>query len=263
MRDLHAVHTPENVRFEFELAGIASRALAWAIDVCVTVALIALASTVISILGVVLAGFARAVYLVVLFALQWGYGAVLEWRWRGQTVGKRLVGLRVVSSQGMPITFGAAALRNVLRLVDLMPGAYLLGALSVLWDGKARRLGDMAADTIVVRVHYTERPGLAAAADRGRRLYAPGESALIGKATRLITAQEHDAALALTKRRDTLPLAVRYRLFADLAQHLERRLGLTRPAWLSHERFVMLAISTEDSSAAATQEAERPRLADG
>ena len=146
MRDVHAVRTPENVVFEFELAGLATRALGWTVDLCVMAALVGLAATISSIFGLVLAGFARALYFVTLFVIQWGYGAVLEWRFHGQTVGKRVVGARVLSSSGLPISFGQAALRNLLRVVDIVPGGYLLGGLCALFDPRGRRFGDIAAE---------------------------------------------------------------------------------------------------------------------
>ncbi|MEY4583239.1 MAG: hypothetical protein RL701_7942 [Pseudomonadota bacterium] len=238
MRDLHAVRTPENVRFEFELAGLASRGLAWSIDLGVMVVLLSLLSVLAAALGWVFAGFVQALYFVALFAIQWGYGAVLEWRWRGQTVGKRVMGIRVVSSQGMPISFGPAALRNLLRVVDIMPGIYLVGAVCALRDGRARRLGDMAADTIVVRTRYSERP-IPVVATVSERYNTFASDAQLAHATQRITPIERDATLALMLRRDQLPLAARQELFGKLAQHLEQRLGVQRPRWLSHERFVI------------------------
>lgn len=237
LRDVHAVRTPENVLFEYELAGLGSRALAWAIDLCVMLGLVALASLVSSLFGLVLAGFARALYFVALFAIQWGYGAVLEWRWDGQTVGKRVLRIRVLGASGVAIGFGQAALRNLLRVLDIMPGAYLLGALCVLFDARARRFGDMAADCVVVRARRSERPAeIVAPSDRYNSF---ASVPWLAQAARTITAPERDAMLGLAFRRERLPLGVRHELFARLARHLERRLGIERPEYLSDERFVL------------------------
>jgi uncharacterized RDD family membrane protein YckC len=237
MRDLHAIRTPENVTFEFELAGVASRALAWSLDLLAMGSLISVAALLASVFGVVLAGFAKALYFVLAFAIQWGYGATLEWRWHGQTLGKRVVGLRVLSKYGTPVGFGQAAVRNLLRIVDILPACYLLGGVSALCDARARRLGDIAADTVVVRTRRSTRPSaLTAPADRYNSF---ARDAGIVHAARAVTAPERDAMIGLLLRREQLPLAVRHRLFAKLAAHLEQRLGIRRPGYFSEERFVL------------------------
>lgn len=223
--------------FEYELAGLASRALAWAIDLTVMLGLVAVASVVSSLFGLVLAGFAKALYFVALFAIQWGYGAVLEWRWDGQTVGKRVLRIRVLGASGVPIGFGQAALRNLLRVLDILPGAYLVGAVSVLCDARARRFGDMAADSVVVRTRRSERPAEIIAP--GDRYNSFASAPWLAQAARTITAPERDAMLGLAFRRERLPLSVRHELFAKLARHLEQRLALQRPEYLSDERFVL------------------------
>ena len=237
LRDLHAVRTPENVVFEYELAGLASRALAWGIDLAVMAALVTLASVVSSLFGLVLAGFAKALYFVALFAIQWGYGAFFEWRWDGQTVGKRVLRVRVLHAGGVPISFAQAALRNLVRLLDILPGAYLVGAVCVLSDARARRFGDMAADTVVVRTRRSERPAeIVAPNDRYNSFVSVP---WLAHAARTITAPERDAMLGLAFRRESLPLVVRHELFAKLARHLEQRLDVQRPEYLSDERFVL------------------------
>lgn len=250
MRDLHAIYTPENVRVELELAGLAARGLAWAIDLAVTSVLIACSSALVAAFGVVFAGFARALYFVALFAIQWGYSATLEWRWHGQTVGKRWLGLRVVSARGMPIGFGAAALRNLLRVIDILPGAYGVAAVSVLWDARARRIGDIAADTIVIHTRVVARPVVSAPQPVDD---LDGASAAWLQAARALTAQERDVVSAVTRRRERLPFAARYALFARLAQHLEQRLGIERPLWLAPERFVTTTIAAPARAADPTK----------
>jgi uncharacterized RDD family membrane protein YckC len=237
MRDVHSIRTPENVVFEFELAGLAARALAWSIDVLAMGALISVAALLVAMFGLVLAGFAKALYFVLAFAIQWGYGATLEWRWHGQTLGKRVVGLRVLTFDGTPITFGQAVVRNLLRIIDLLPAGYLVGGLSALCDSSARRFGDIAADTVVVRTRHSTRPSAIAAPSGRHNSFA--RDASIAHAARAVTAPERDVMLALSLRREQLPLAVRHALFAKLATHLERRLGVRRPAYFSEERFVL------------------------
>ena len=237
MRDLHSIRTPENVVFEFELAGVAARALAWTLDLLAIGALISVATVLATLFGLVLAGFAKALYFVLAFAIQWGYGALLEWRWSGQTFGKRVVGLRVLSFYGTPIGFGQAAVRNLLRTVDILPAGYLVGGVTALCDRSTRRLGDIAAGTVVVRARQATRPAaITAPVDRYNSF---ARDANIAHAARAVTAPERDAMLGLSLRREELPLAVRHDLFARLATHLENRLGIRRPAYFSAERFVL------------------------
>ena len=158
MRDLHRIRTPENVTFEFELAGMGSRALAYGIDIAVMGGLSALAMAVSSAFAGWLEGLATAAYFVAAFVIQWGYGALCEWRFHGQTLGKRVVGLRVISFYGAPLAFVQAAVRNLVRVVDLLPAAYLVGGVTALLDKHGRRLGDMAASTLVVRKRSSVRP---------------------------------------------------------------------------------------------------------
>ena len=237
LRDLHAIRTPENVVFEFELAGVGARALAWSIDLVAMGALISVAAVLASIFGLVVAGFAKALYFVLAFAIQWGYGATLEWRWGGQTFGKRVVGLRVLSFHGTPVSFGQAVIRNLLRIIDILPGGYLVGGMTALCDKSTRRLGDIAAGTVVVRARQATRPAaITAPVDRYNSF---ARDANIAHAARAVTAPERDAMLGLSLRREELPLAVRHELFAKLAAHLEARLGIQRPAYFSAERFVL------------------------
>jgi hypothetical protein len=176
---------------------------------------------------------------------------VLECHWQGQTVGKRMVGIRVVSAQGVPIGFGAAALRNLLRVVDILPGIYLVGAASVLRDARGRRLGDMAADTVVVRTRRAELPSAIVASHDRYNSFA--HDAKLAHVTRTISAPERDAMLGLAFRRELLPLPVRHALFSKLARHLEQRLAVPRPAYLSEERFVL------NLTAVALQRDDYPR----
>jgi uncharacterized RDD family membrane protein YckC len=237
MRDLYTIRTPENVSFEFELAGIASRALAWLIDLFVMGALLGVGLIVAGSLGLVLGGIAVALYFVAAFLIQWGYGALCEWRWSGQTPGKRVVGIRVLQAGGMRITLMQAVVRNLVRIVDVLPAVYFTGGVCALLDRSGRRLGDLAADTVVVRQRRSPRPS-AVVAQIERYNSFINDPAVIHASSR-ITAPERDAMVGLAIRRDNLPLPVRYALFAKLAKHLEARLAMQRPAYFSEERFVL------------------------
>jgi hypothetical protein len=97
-----------------------------------------------------------ALLIFLIFAVYWGYFTYLETVWNGQTPGKRLVKIRVIKADGRSINFFDAAVRNLIRIIDYLPSAYLVGMISMFIDSKNRRLGDFAAGTIVV--HEREQP---------------------------------------------------------------------------------------------------------
>lgn len=263
MRDVYEVRTPENVSFEFELAGVGMRAVAWGVDVLIMGGALLAGSVVASLLGILLGGFATAIYFVAAFLVQWGYGSVLEWLWAGQTVGKRVVGIRVLTAAGTRISFMQSVIRNLARIVDLLPGLpivplYGVGVASALLDGHGRRLGDLAAGTVVVRQRKSPRPAaVIAPVDRYNSFIQ--DPAIIHASAR-ITPPERDVMLGLAVRRESLPLAVRYALFSKLAGHLERRLGVARPDFFSEERFVLnlAAVALGISERGGVAETGRP-----
>jgi uncharacterized RDD family membrane protein YckC len=154
-----SIETPEQIALEFPLAGVGSRFLALAFDSLVQVAAIAVlvvAGLVVRFFvvprfgGTTLGPWTFAVLLGAVFLVYSAYFAVFESIWSGQTPGKRLIGLRVIDVSGRPVSAYAAILRNVLRLVDQLPGFYAIAIASVLVTKRQQRLGDLAAGTVVV-----------------------------------------------------------------------------------------------------------------
>jgi uncharacterized RDD family membrane protein YckC len=154
------IETPEGVCFTLLLAGPVTRFLAWLIDLLAIAALNTVAQNVLRIAGLVGAEFAQAAAIVEYFALSTGYGICLEWLWRGQTLGKRVLGLRVIDAQGLRLDFSQIVIRNLLRTVDMLPAFYLVGGVATVFTRNAQRLGDLAANTIVVRSPRIEQPDL-------------------------------------------------------------------------------------------------------
>jgi uncharacterized RDD family membrane protein YckC len=235
VRSTYQLDTPENVRFSFERAGLGSRALAWVIDVAVMLALIQIGALVLMPFQIVLGNLAGAVMFVIAFLVQWWYAALCEWRFHGRTVGKRVAGIATMDDRGLRLSLYQAVIRNLLRVVDFMPGLYLVGGVASLWDPHGRRLGDLAAGTVVVRERRGQLPRRTLAeAQRDVHRYP----AFIEAARRLSPA-ERDAVLALCLDRERLPLGLRVELFERLSSHLETRLGLGRPAHLSAEKVIL------------------------
>jgi uncharacterized RDD family membrane protein YckC len=151
------IDTPEQIALEFPLAGVGSRFLALAFDTVLQTAalivliLIALAARWTASLTVPsVSPWALALLIAAWFVVYTGYFALFESLWTGQTPGKRLVGLRVIEVSGRPVTVYGAIIRNLLRIVDQVPGIYAVAILSVLITRRQQRLGDLAAGTVVV-----------------------------------------------------------------------------------------------------------------
>jgi uncharacterized RDD family membrane protein YckC len=157
------VVTPENIAFEYRVAGPFRRYLAYLIDLLLRLLVFGVAASAISIMfGYVgLGGFGFALVLVLLFVIIWFYGPLLETYWNGQTVGKRILSLRVLTTDGQPINGLQAVLRNLLRSLDGQPFAtYLLGVLAAMFNRRFQRLGDLACGTMVVMEDRSWHGGL-------------------------------------------------------------------------------------------------------
>jgi len=143
-----SIETPEHVQLKYELAGPSRRALAYLVDGLARGAIVGVFAIILALSGG--SGFRTGVTLILVFLLEWGYFVICELTMAGRSPGKRALELRVVTLDGSPISFGDSVLRNLLRAADFLPSLYVFGALSMLFDSRFRRLGDLAAGTMVV-----------------------------------------------------------------------------------------------------------------
>jgi uncharacterized RDD family membrane protein YckC len=146
LEDRMTLSSAEGIDLHLVLAGISSRTAAAVLDLMLQVVAVLLVSLVASPFG----DAGRAIFAVGSFAVLLGYPIVAE-AFGGRTLGKAAMGIAVVSSDGTPCTFVAAVVRNVVRLVDALPGVYLVGYISILATRRNQRVGDLAAGTLVVR----------------------------------------------------------------------------------------------------------------
>jgi uncharacterized RDD family membrane protein YckC len=233
------VRTPEGVTFSLRLAGLTSRFLALAVDMCC----VALAGDVIqrvtAAAGALDADIAGGVRIAVFFVISIGYGIGCEWRWRGQTVGKRLLRLRVMDAQGLRLQPGQIVIRNLLRFADGLPALYLLGGLTAVFNYRGQRLGDIAANTIVVRIPEVSRPDLdqITASKFNSLAQYPHLAARLRQRVSPRTAR---VALEALLRRDQFDPAARLNLFAELAAHFRTVVEFPEEAveHLAGERYV-------------------------
>jgi uncharacterized RDD family membrane protein YckC len=154
--------TPEGVHFGLPLAGPVARLLAWTVDALLIGAGMSAAAQALSFMRTLSSDWYGAAVTIAYFVVSIGYGIFFEWRWGGQTPGKRLMLLRVVDAEGLHLAFHQIAVRNLLRFVDSLPVLYLIGGGAALLSRDSQRLGDMAANTVVIRGNRFAAPDSAA-----------------------------------------------------------------------------------------------------
>lgn len=233
------LRTPEGVTFSFRLASPLLRMFALIVDTFCVMAAWSVLSILFSLLQIVSADFAQGLAILGYFVFSQGARIAMEWRWRGQTIGKKLLQLRVVDERGLPLTFSQVALRNLLRFVDALPAAYAVGGVAALLNRHGQRLGDLTAGTIVIWEPAEPAPDLAALrSEKYNSLRA--HPALVARLRQGITPQEARTAWQALARRDTLDAEARIALFADLADHFRSRVTLPEELreGLSDEQFV-------------------------
>jgi uncharacterized RDD family membrane protein YckC len=238
---IHQVISTEKVPFSYRVAGIGARSLAWLIDLAFLILLFlmgVLCATVLNAMG--RPGMATALLMFWRFSLFWAYFLLFEWLWLGQTPGKRLLGLRVIRWQGTGIGFAQAAVRNLLRIVDFLPVGYAVGFTAAACNRESRRLGDLAADTLVVYVDargppirtLQDAPSAGTGGDRVRTGLPRQRLALLGR-------DQKQTLLDLSLRREQLRVQERARLFRTASQYLQKRLEIGPEEFESDEKFVL------------------------
>jgi uncharacterized RDD family membrane protein YckC len=224
------IETPEHVVFDYELAGLVSRMVAGLIDLFF-LAFILLALFVVVLAGMggpqELAPWGLALGAVAAFVVLWGYPIAFELFWRGQTPGKRLLGMRVIQEGGYSLTPQVVIVRNLVRVVDFLPGGYFLGIFVMMVNRRYKRVGDFVAGTIVIR----DRSGAALPPPiRAAETVPAAMAERVAELRRLGVHQLAGAEIQLLRdfmaRRGSLNADARVRLADRLAAHVCRRLGL-------------------------------------
>lgn len=232
------IQTPENVSFGYQVAGIGSRFIATLIDTLLIFLLqfvvFIVALLILNALGDALPrkelfGWVLAIFGVISFLFLWGYYILFEMLWNGQSPGKRRVGLRVIRADGTPITISESFIRNLVRIVDLLPAAYGIGIVTMFIDKQSRRLGDLAAGTLVV---YDRAPitiqELSVKRTVNLRPWALEKISLDGFPIERLTNDDLNLIEDFLSRREQL--THREALAVQILSTLHTRLGLPQPA---------------------------------
>lgn len=238
MRNILKIMTPENIEVEMELAGMGSRCVATVIDTLLQVGLLAVLALMMLIAGVPVQSWKglsttmTTLGIILLFVIIFGYHIFFEMLLNGQTPGKMAAKLRVVTETGEPVRFIASFTRNILRIADLLPSFYLAGAISILFSAHYKRIGDFAANTIVVKVqHRKTKVALYALVQKYAAGSAPSEHA--GRYP--LTTKEYGVLKEYMQRR--ADLGARQPVFEyHLRQYFVRKFGI-EPIGDTHQFF--------------------------
>lgn len=215
--DRITIATPEGLDVELTLAGVGSRFFSAIVDVAIEGVVIAAA--LVAFFNLTSDAVAAAVSALITFSVIFGYHVLFETLASGRSPGKRVAGLRVVRVGGAPVRFKDSAIRNIVRLIDILPPiTYMLGAVTILITKRNQRLGDLAAGTIVVRVAPRRKP---AAVDLLPRELPDVERWDVSA----VTPDELIAVRRFLDRREGLSPAARDDLARDLASRLRPKVA--------------------------------------
>ncbi len=242
VRHVH-IDTPEGVRFSLPAAGPCSRMLALSLDLALVYSLQELLGITIIAAGIIGADAASGLHRIGLFLLPCVYGVFMEWKWKGRTIGKRLLGLRVMDARGLRLRFFQVLIRNLFRVVDFLPLFYLVGGGVCLLTRRFQRLGDLAAGTVVIRHEPFRAPDISRITGGKYNSFRQAPH-LMARLRRHIRPEEAHIALEAVLRRDELDPADRLNLFKEIADGFrsravfsESRAGEMQEG-MSDERFV-------------------------
>ena len=213
------IQTPEGIVFPLQLAGPVTRFFAWAVDIACVMAAQTLVGFTLGQLGAFSVDVVPAFLVISYFCLSIGYPIVTEWYWRGQTLGKRLLRLRVMDGQGLRLQPAQIVIRNLLRFVDAFPILYFVGGVASFLSPGCQRLGDLAANTIVVRTPQLFEPDMTQILS-GKYNSFRNYPVLAARLRQRISPAEASILMRALLRRDQMAPRARIELFREIAGHV-------------------------------------------
>jgi uncharacterized RDD family membrane protein YckC len=233
------IRTPEGVVFRLYPAGLPRRMAALVVDVFMLSAIISVLNTILPLFTMFNGRLAYALILIADFVFGLLYWLVSEWLWNGKTVGKKLLRIRVVDSGGLKLMPAQIIIRNLLRTVDFLPLLYMTGSLSCFFDRWTRRLGDIAAGTMVVRDIKLNSPDLdSILPDKYNSLRSHSIEA--ARMRDKISPEESNLLLEALRRRHQLSPQDRYQVYSELAAYFKSKVKFPESALdgMSDEKFL-------------------------
>jgi uncharacterized RDD family membrane protein YckC len=238
--DKLTIETPEQTALDFAIAGVGSRFLALALDTLIQM-LVGLVvgiggSILIGVISAAMPGAAMwgfALLVLFFFFLYFGYFAIFEIVWNGQTPGKRKAGIRVIKDSGRPLTAAESIARNLMRIVDWLPAFYAVGIVSALLTRENRRLGDLVAGSLVVReASFTDLKPAWQTAE------APSGPARPPLGAGLLSLEECALIDSYLNRRIDLAPDVRFRMADEILRRLKPKLTLPADSPLTTDKIL-------------------------
>ncbi len=266
--DQLSIDTPEQVALTFPVAGIGSRFVALLLDTLLQIGVVLVVALLFAAVSAALGTHRNAGSLagkwfvaVMIFAgflLFWGYFALFEALWRGQTPGKRALQLRVIKDSGRGITPFESLARNLLRVIDYLPSLYLAGVVTMLANKRNKRLGDLAAGTLVIHDRPEVQPLLHTGGNGTGNFFAPSkpwsvvaETANPFPADRIARLSAHDLVVmeAFFARALDLPVDVRTAMAHGIAAEMAGKMGVAPPEGNPERALEAMALSMRRQAA--------------
>ena len=226
------IRTPEGATFSLHVASPVLRGIAVFIDVLAMLVLTRILGMLMQMFVLIDIDFVMAMHTLLYFLLSVLYAILLEWFWHGQTLGKRLLRLRVMDACGRQLMFSQIVVRNLLRVIDSLPLFYLLGGAVAFYSARGQRLGDRIADTIVAVVQRQKPPNVSPLL-AGRWNSLRGHPVLEARLRQSISPAEATLLVQALDRRDALEPLARLTLYRELAADIQTRVAF--PASLLEE----------------------------
>lgn len=239
------IATPEGVTFSQPLAGPVTRGLAYFVDLLVLYAAFNGLLNLLRVFAAVAPDVSTAAFVGLQFVALEGYRTISELLWRGQTVGKKALGIRVMDERGLKLQPSQVVVRNLVRLVDFLPGFYAVGGVACLLSRRCQRLGDLAAGTVVVRTVKIRPPDVEALLGgkyNSFRQYPHLEARLRQK----VGPDEVQVALSALVRRDQMDPQAAIRVFEQIAARFKAEVKFPDEVvlGLSDEQYVRNVIDS-------------------
>jgi len=257
------IQTPEGVVFNLVAAGLFTRFLAWTVDGAVVMTASSVIGMGAQFLMILSPDFANALMIILYMVISVGYGIFTEWQWRGQSWGKQLLRLRVIDASGLKLQLSQIIIRNLLRPVDLLPACYLLGGTFAFWNRRGQRLGDLAANTVVVAI-----PGSFAvnvqSVEEGKYNSFRDYPHLESRLRQRVSPAEAALALDALLRRDEISPEARVELFRPLAAHFRSLVPFEEKVdeMITDEQFVRNVVASVYRQAGSRSSRTAPIAAD-
>ncbi|MFE8694870.1 RDD family protein [Cytobacillus sp. FJAT-53684] len=230
------IKTPEFVSLQFQLAGLGSRTAAFIIDqlilmivnILIVIAFFLFMNGSPDFMLMEINSLPLAITIILIFLINWGYFFAFEFFSGGRTIGKKIIGIRVIQENGHSLTLLSSFIRNLLRIIDSLPANYFLGLLMIFFHSKHKRIGDLVAGTIVVHERKAKRKKKLSAIEKEieKRGLTKDDLIIEEWAKKSLGSKEWDIIRAYCNRFLQLPLEERSQLTAQLADILFLKLGI-------------------------------------